>query len=136
GAPRRRAGRPSRREHSPGPSVPGPICPDGSGAPGPFPLASHTPFTRDARRDRESVGTRAAIAPIHPVYGSITSNEAHSPVCRQPNPRGFPHSVRHLGRREGLQSQPAICSLGALSCGGGDFFDWTRLFRFFTAARV
>ena len=39
--------------HSPVPSFPRPVCPDGSDAPWPLPLASHPTVASDARRDRE-----------------------------------------------------------------------------------
>src|SRR5262245_54289844 len=37
------------------------LSPDGSDIPWPLPLASHTPVTRDARRDRESAWTLAEV---------------------------------------------------------------------------
>src|SRR5712692_4577875 len=48
--------------HSPVPSFPRPVCPDGSDAPWPLPLASYPTVASDARRDREPAWTLAGVS--------------------------------------------------------------------------
>jgi hypothetical protein len=73
--------------HSPVPSFPEPVSPDGSDCPWLLPLASHVPVTREARRDWESAGTLAEV--LQPLtHCDLVSHDfrGHLAVRRSPLP--------------------------------------------------